>query len=129
MVRTARPHGGGVRARVGVGTSAGSVDGVSMSAIGEKGGLPSSDATTTESESESESPFVFMPEQRLSFGAALAVYTLGGAYACLRDQGLGRLGSLQIGAAADLVVLVRAYVRACVCMHMCSGTCVRVMYL
>ena len=48
---------------------------------------------------------VFRPEERLPFAAALGMYTLEGAYACARDRGEGRLGSLEVGADADFVVL------------------------
>ena len=45
---------------------------------------------------------VFLPEQRLSFPEALALYTRNGAYAAMSEQSLG---SLAVGFKADFVVL------------------------
>lgn len=41
-------------------------------------------------------------KERMSFQEALSIYTLGGAYAARAE---GRLGSLEVGKEADLVVL------------------------
>ncbi len=50
---------------------------------------------------ESDSP-AFIPEERIELDSALAAYTIGSAYANLREK---ETGSIETGKSADLIVL------------------------